>query len=139
MFSKIIYYIGIAACLLIIAACFMPWVHYTSINETFTGLNVKKFVTGNYYGRAGIIICLLSAVILIFMLLQKVWAKRVNLFLAAFLLAYSVRTYIIFTSALFEGEIEKKSGIYLMLFSSIVIMIATMFPSHSSSKEENKV
>jgi len=55
------------------------------------------------------------------------------------LLAYSVRTYIIFTSALFEGEIEKKSGIYLMLFSSIVIMIATMFPSHSSSKEENKV
>ena len=122
------HYTGIAACLLLIAACFIPWVHYNNINETFTGFHVTKFSTGNYYGRAGIIICVFTAIILLFTLISKVWAKRVNLFLSAVLFAYCIRTYIIFTSALFEGEVEKKTGIYLIIVLSFIILIASVFP-----------
>ncbi|CAN5769827.1 hypothetical protein BH11BAC4_BH11BAC4_06240 [soil metagenome] len=128
MFTKTIYPVGLIACLAIVGACFLPWVHYNNINETFTGFHVTKFATGNYYGRAGIIITTFAGIILLLMLLPKIWAKRVNLFLAALLFAYCIRTYIIFTSALFEGEVEKKIGIYLIILFSAVMLVAAAFP-----------
>ena len=129
------HYTGIAASLLLIATCFMPWVHYNNINETFTGFHVTKFSTGNYYGRAGLVICFFTALILLFILAPKVWAKRTNLFLSAILFAYCIRTYIIFTSALFEGEVEKKAGIYFIVVLSFLILIASVFPKIEDEKQ----
>jgi hypothetical protein len=62
------------------------------------------------------------------MLTPKRLAKRANLFLSALLFAYCIRTYIIFTSALFEGEVEKLAGIYMIVLLSTVIMLSTLFP-----------
>ncbi len=135
MFAKTIYPVGLVACIAIVGACFLPWVHYNNINETFTGFHVTKFATGNYYGRAGIIISIFAALILLLMLLPRIWAKRINLFLAALLFAYCIRTYIIFTSALFEGEVEKKGGIYLIILLSAVMLVATVFPKMGTDIE----
>ena len=129
------HYTGILACLLLIATCFMPWTHYNNINETFTGFHVTKFSTGNYYGRAGIVVCVFVAIILFFFLVPRVWAKRANLFLSAVLFAYCIRTYIIFTSALFEGEVEKKAGIYLIIILSCIILVSSVFPKIDEKKE----
>lgn len=128
MFSKISYYTGIIACIGIIVCCFIPWVHYNSINETFTGYHVTKFSTGNYYGKPGVVITIMGSIILIFMLVSKVWAKRVNLLLAALLFAYCIRTYILFTGALFEGEVEKMAGIYLIIVLSFLVLVGAVFP-----------
>src|SRR5882757_6186823 len=128
MFSKFIYYVGIVAAVTIIGCCFLPCVHYNSINTTFTGFNLTKFATGNYYGRAGVPITILSFVVLILMLLPQLWAKRTNLFMAALLFAYCIRTYIIFTSALFEGEVEKQVGIYMIVLLSFIMLLASLFP-----------
>ena len=128
MQTKIMHLAGIAACISIIAACFLPWVHYNNIHETFTGFHVIKFATGNYYGKAGIPITVFASVILLLMLIPKTFAKRANLFVSALLFAYCIRTYIIFTSALFEGEVEKFAGIYLIVGLSIVILVASLFP-----------
>jgi hypothetical protein len=128
MFPKVAYYTGLVACIAIIVCCFIPWVHYNSINETFTGYHVKKFSTGNYYGRPGIVITVLGVAILICMLWQRLWAKRINLLLAALLFAYCVRTYILFTGALFEGEVVKLAGIYLVPVLAILVLIGAVFP-----------
>ena len=128
MVVKIFHYTGIIACLALLAACFMPWVHYNNINETFTGFNVHRFTTGNYYGKAGIPITVLTVIILLCMFVKKIWAKRVNLFVAAVLVAYGIRTYIIFTSALFENEIVKKPGIHLVAILPFIILASTIFP-----------
>ncbi len=128
MFSKFSHIIGLTACAAIIGACFLPWCHYNNINETFTGFHVTRFSTGNYYGKAGKIITIFSLIIFLLMLIKKVWAKRINLFLAASLFAYTIRTYIIFTSALFEGEVDKKIGIYLIVLLSAIILITAAFP-----------
>jgi hypothetical protein len=128
MLPKYFHYTGILACIALIAACFMPWTHYNNINETFTGFHVTRFPTGNYYGRAGLIITVITIIILLLMLTPALWAKRVNLFLCALLLAYTVRTYIIFTSALFEGEVEKQAGIYLIVILSVILMASAVFP-----------
>jgi hypothetical protein len=128
MFLKISYYTGIIACMALVVNCFMPWVHYNNINETFTGYHVTRFVTGNYYGRAGIVITIMCSIIEVFMLIPRLWAKRLNLFFAALLFAYCIRTYIVFTSSLFEGEVEKYAGIYLIVILSFVILVSTVFP-----------
>jgi hypothetical protein len=128
MFTKVCHFIGIFSCIAIIVACFLPWTHYTSINETFTGFHVIRFSQVNYYGRAGIPVTVMASVILVLMLIPKVWAKRVNLFLAALLFAYCIRTYVIFTGSMFEGEVEKRAGIYLIFLLSLLILVTAVFP-----------
>ena len=130
------HWVGIISCIGIIATCFIPWVHYNNINETFTGFHVLRFTTGNYYGRAGVPVTVLAGTILLLILVPKTLAKRVNLFLAALLFAYTIRTYIIFTSALFEGEVEKYAGIYLIIILSFVILITTLFPKLNIEKSD---
>lgn len=117
------------------AVCFMPWVHYNSIDKTFSGYNVTKFATGVYYGKAGIIITGFCVVILILNLLKGTVAKNANLFLCALLVAYAFRTYILFTGSLFEGQVIKYSGIYLIVVLSIVLLVCALFPRTDSKSK----
>ncbi len=127
-YKKNLHYLAIFATIAIIATCFIPWVHYNSIDVTFNGYNVKKFATGVYYGRAGIIITVLAVVSLLFILMQSAVAKRANMFLCALLVAYTLRTYVIFTGSLFDGEVTKLAGIYLIVILSFVMVICSIFP-----------
>jgi len=136
MQNKFAHITGILASLGIIAACFMPWTYYHSIQQTFTGFNVVPFPTGNYYGKAGIPISIIAGLFLMLAFIPRIWAKRTNLFLAGILVAYTIRTYIIFTSALFEGEVEKFAGIYLVIILSIVMLITTFFPNVQAAKRD---
>ncbi len=126
MRTKIFRIAGASACVALIITCFIPWVHYNSVNLTFNGFNVKPFDTGNYYGKAGIPITFLTVLIFILMFINRIWAKRLNLFLGAFLVAYTIRTFIIFTSALFVDEVAKKPGIYLIVILPLIIMLGCL-------------
>lgn len=137
MFSRICYYLGILSCIGLIAACFMPWVHVNVINETITGFHAPVFPTKTTYGRAGIPLTFFASIILLLMLIPKLWAKRINLFVAALLLAYTIRVFILFTGQTFQGEIDVKAGIYVVLLSSIIIMIAAIFPYIKVNKSIN--
>lgn len=136
MLNKVAHITGILTCLGIIGACFMPWTYYQSIQQTFTGFNVVPFPTGNYYGKAGIPISVISSLILLLMFIPRIWAKRTNLFLAGVLVAYTIRTYIIFTSALFDGEVTKFIGIYLVIILSILLLITTLFPNVQTNRSD---
>jgi hypothetical protein len=127
-FKKILHYFSLLICVALIATCFIPWVHYNSINETFTGYNVKKFATGVYYGRAGLVITYFVAAIILLTLLPYIAAKRANMFVCALLVAYTLRTYVIFTGAMFDGEVEKLSGIYLIVLLSLILVVCSVFP-----------
>lgn len=128
--------IGLAACLLIIAVCFLPWTHYPAMNETFTGYYVKRFPGGIYYGRAGRIITIIAGLIFLLMWVPKMWAKKTNLFLAALLVAFSIRTYFLFTTAVIPGEVVKKAGIYLIIPLSVIILISSVFPKGGSKVQK---
>ena len=60
--------------------------------------------------------------------MPSIVAKRVNMFLCALLVAYMLRTYVIFTGSLFDGEVTKLAGIYLIVFLSFVMVICSVFP-----------
>jgi hypothetical protein len=124
MAIKILHWIGIAACVLLIVSCFLPWVHYADINQDFTGFYSYK----NEYGRPGKFFVLIGTVTLVFMILPKLWAKRANLFITALGVGYAIKTYILFTSCYNVYCPEKLTGIFLMLVTSVVMLIAAVFP-----------
>jgi hypothetical protein len=117
-----------------VVACFLPWVHINSIHETMNGFNPRPFATGNNYGKAGKFIVAITSIIFIGMVLPKIWAKRLNLFLSALLLAFVLRTYVIFTGSLFENEVIKKPGIYLIVISALLILFSSVFSKVNSGK-----
>ena len=124
MIVKYLHWLGIMACITLMASCFLPWVYYGDINQTFTGFYSYQ----NQYGRPGKLLVSLGAVVMIFMLLPKTWAKRANLFICALLVAYAVKTYILFSSCYNNYCPQKLFSLYLMLFSTVIMLLASVFP-----------
>ncbi len=124
MTLKILKWIGFAACVVLIIACFLPWTYHADINKTFTGFFSEK----NIYGKPGKFITFYAVVSAVFLLLQKVWAKRLHLFLAALTVGYAIKTYILFTSCYNAYCPDKKIGVYLMMICCVVILVAAVFP-----------
>ena len=124
MFVKILHWLGIAACLTLIISCFLPWTFHADVNEYFTGFYSYK----NYYGKPGKFLVFFGVIILVFMILPKVWAKRTNLFLSAFLVAYAISRLIAFGSCYNNYCPQKLFGLYLMVGSTVVMLVASVFP-----------
>lgn len=73
------------------------------------------------------------------MYLPKVWAKRSNMFVCALGVGYAVKTYVLFTSCYNTYCPEKKTGIFIMLTATLVMLVASVFPDlniHNKQKEE---
>jgi hypothetical protein len=132
MFPKILQRIGIIACVLLAVACFMPWSYYADIKETFTGF----YSFQNQYGKPGKFLCMTAIVAFTLMMLPKIWAKRTNLFICALGVGYAVKTYILFTSCYNAYCPEKKSGIYLMMIATLLMLVSSAFPDLKIKKEK---
>lgn len=125
-------WIGLIACISLFVACFAHWTYHEDLHKFFTGFYSEK----NAYGKPGIFLGFFAVLSIIFILLQKVWAKRLHLFLSALFSGYAIKTYILYTSCYNAYCPEKKFGIYLMLASTIIILIASIFPK-MTLKENN--
>ena len=130
---KYLHWIGLAACITLIISCFIPWTYYADLNKSFTGF----FSEHNEYGKPGMFLVPLTIIFFILMWVPKVWAKRSNLFLGAIIISYGIKSYVLFTSCYNAYCPEKQAGIFIMLLSTIVIMLAAIFP-HVELKEEKK-
>ncbi|CAN5685465.1 hypothetical protein BH11BAC3_BH11BAC3_17760 [soil metagenome] len=118
----------------------MPWAYYndasiTNLSErTFTGFYSYK----NNYGKPGKLLVLIALIVLTLMLLPKIWAKRSNLFVCALAVGYSIKSYILFSSCYNAYCPDKKAGLYLMLFTTIVMLVASAFPNLSLENKSIK-
>ncbi len=117
-------WIGLAAAVALIASCFIPWVFIESRNITVTGMDS----TGTNFGKPGYFHLLLTALFLVFTLLQKIWAKRTNLLITALNLGWAIRNYFMISACLGGDCPLKKTGIFLMVFSSILMMVSALLP-----------
>lgn len=124
MIVKYLHWLGLAACITLIVSCFLPWMYFADINQTFTGFYSYK----NQYGKPGKFLVIFSGLVFLFMLLPKIWAKRTNLFIAAITLAYAVKSYILFSSCYNNYCPQKLFGLYLMLGCTVVMLISSVFP-----------
>ncbi len=124
MLVKYLHWLGIAACITLIVSCFLPWVYYADINQSFTGFYSYQ----NQYGKPGKFLIFFAVIVLLFMILHNVWAKRSNLFISALLVAYAVKTFILFGSCYNNYCPQKLGGLYLMLGCTLLILLASIFP-----------
>lgn len=137
-FSAILYRIGLVACILLIISCFLPWMYYadphiaTEAQKTFTGFYTYQ----NQYGKPGKLLVLIGVIVLVLMLLPKIWAKRANLFITALGVGYSIKTYVLFTSCYNAYCPEKKIGLFIMMASMLVLLVAAVFPDLKLEKEK---
>ena len=132
MFPKILQKAGIIACIILLLSCFMPWAFYADIHETFTGF----YSFQNQYGKPGKFLSVMALIAFALMMLPKIWAKRTNLFVCALAVGYAIKTYILFTSCYNAYCPEKKAGIFIMLLSTIIMLISSAFPDLKINKQK---
>ncbi|MDQ2718734.1 MAG: hypothetical protein M3Z26_03060 [Bacteroidota bacterium] len=115
---------GLVACALLIISCFLPWAYYADLHKSFTGF----FSEQNIYGRPGKAFVFIAVCSAILIYLDKLWAKRTLIFLAAVNIGYLIKTYVLFTSCYSTICPLKEYGLYLLIFSSILLLVVTFFP-----------
>ncbi|HEY4111612.1 hypothetical protein [Puia sp.] len=116
---------GIAAVLLVVAACFMPWAYFPDLQKEFTGF----FSELNRYGRPGELFVAFGVVEIVFFLIPRLWAKRANIFVSAVSFAWGIKSYILYT-ACYRGTCpDRRIGIYLILVGTLLVLVASLLPN----------
>ena len=127
-------WVGLVAVILLVVSCFLPWVIIPSKNIIVSGVDS----TGTNFGKPGYTHFVLSFFFVIFHIVPKLWAKRVNLLIVALNIAWAIRNYFIITMCR-EGECpQKQIGLWLVMLASVLMLIAALFPD-IKLKEEKKV
>ena len=117
-------WIGIASVIILIIACFNPWVIIESRNITVSGVKAD----GTNFGIPGYLHFTFSIFFILFTLIPRVWAKRANLLVTGINLGWAIRNYFMI-SACSGGECPtKKIWLYLVGISSILMLVSALFP-----------
>lgn len=130
---QIIKWLGVAAAIALIVACYLPWVVVESKDLVISGVET----TGTNFGKPGYFHMFFAVLYLLFVLVNRLWSKRVNIFISSFNIAWAIRNFAII-SACSGGECpEKQAGLYMALISSLVMLVGVLFSGakESVSKE----
>lgn len=125
--------IGIVAVLAIIGICFLPWVTVElpqgllTLNGIHTKVIDKEGKLIGSFGRPIIPHAFFGGLLILFFSIQKVWAKRINIFIAFFHMGWAIREYILFSICRPECP-TVKPALYLLVFFSAVILIMSFLP-----------
>lgn len=118
--------IGIVAALALIAVCFMPWIEIPTLKIVLSGTN-GKVNDALTFGRQVVPHTVYCSLLILFFIVQKVWAKRFNLFLGFINFCWAIKNYIIFSMCRPECP-EIKPALYLLVFFAFIILLATFLP-----------
>ncbi len=116
--------IGITATVALMAVCFLPWSYIASKQITVSGF----IAAGTNYGKPALFNFGMCVFMLVFFAVPAVWSKRINVFIAALNLAWSVRNYLMLSSCMMGECPEKKAGLYILVFLSVVIQVMALLP-----------
>lgn len=117
-------WIGILAAIVLIISGFMNWTWYPDIHKYFTGFVSEN----NIYGKPGKIFIFFSSVAILFFAIPRIWAKRWNVFFCTLILAFAIRTFILYTSCYSGVCPVKQPGIWIMIVSAAVMILCALLP-----------
>jgi L-lactate permease len=104
----------------------MPWIYLPNLNLTLSGLHGRVNADGTF-GTQWKPHTFFCAIMIVFFLVEKVWAKRTNLFVAFFNLGWAIKNFIIFSMCRPECP-EVKPGLYLLVTFAVVVQVCTFLP-----------
>jgi hypothetical protein len=117
-------WIGLAAAVLLIVACFSPWVIIESRDITISGMDT----TGSKFGKPGYLHLLMVFFFLIFHFTPRLWAKRFNLLVVGINTAWFIRNFFLIAVCRGGECPERQSGLYMLLLATILMLVAALFP-----------
>lgn len=127
-------WIGTAAAIVSITACFFPWTFHPDLNKYFTGF----FSENNVYGKPGYVFIFLNALAIVFFAIPKLWAKRWNLFICGITVAYAVKSFIVY-SGCYRGICpDKQAGLWIMLGATLLMLLMSLFPDGTPGGNRKK-
>lgn len=115
---------ALLGCALLVISCFLPWAYYPDLNKVFTGFFSEK----NMYGKPGKVFIFFTVIYAVFVLVNKVWAKRVNVFIAAITIAFLIKTWVLYLSCYGGICPEKRYGIFLLTAGVIIMSVTAVMP-----------
>ena len=116
--------LGCIAVFLLTAVCYLPWSFITEKNIVITGMSAP----GTVYGKPGLMHLVLGFILLLLFIISKIWAKRINVFVAAINVAWSARNYIVLSTC-YMGECpEVKAGLFISIILCVFILIMSFLP-----------
>ena len=126
-------WIGLLASALLIASCFLPWVYIAGKNIVVSGIESS----GTNYGKPAYFNFVLAFFFILFSFVERVGAKRVNLFIVAINMAWAIRNFIMVTTCYGGDWPEKKIGLYLMIVASFCMLLGAFFPGIKLKEKQN--
>ncbi len=117
-------WIGIAIAIVVMVACYLPWVEIPTIQKIVTGMDNK----GTNFGKPAKLHLILSGIAIVLYLIPKIWAKRINIIICLLAVAWGVRNFLLYARCEMGTCPERAYGLYLLLFGSIVMLIMALFP-----------
>jgi hypothetical protein len=127
---KWIKWLSILAAIVLILSCFFPWVVIKSKGLTVTGVDVA----GLAYGHYGYFLIPLALIFIILQLVNKLWAKRLNLAVGALIITISFACIWIFRCEYGECP-EKQTAFYAMFGSSVIVLLGSLLPDIKLKKD----
>ena len=124
---------GLLAAVVLIISCFLPWLYINAINVTITGMET----TGTSYGKPGFLHIIFSVFFIAFTLIPRLWAKRSNILVVALNIAWAMRNFFILSTCQAGECPDRKTGIYLMLISSAIMLVSALFPDMKVTVKKN--
>ncbi|MFN5642776.1 MAG: hypothetical protein ACK4V4_04815 [Sphingobacteriales bacterium] len=118
-------WITLFAFILLVAACYMPWAFYPDLQKSFTGFFTEK----NIYGKPAKLLISFGVFSVVAQFLNFLFLKRTNMLFTALSMAYAVKTYLVYGACYHAICPEKQLGLFLMLFSVVLLMFTAVFPS----------
>jgi hypothetical protein len=124
-------WIAVMAAILLIVSCFTPWVVIESQHITVSGVDA----TGTTYGKPGYIHFILAVLYIIFTLIPRLWAKRINLPVVAVNAAWTIRNFLLIAVCRGGECPSRKIGLWMMLLASVIMLVAALFPDISKKQQ----
>jgi hypothetical protein len=131
-------YIGVAAAIALIIACFLPWVFIPSLKITLSGIDSKVSEQVNF-GRQIIAHSFFCLLMIAFYLLPYVSVKRANVLIGAIHFAWAIKNFYVFTTCRTGECPEKRFGIYAIVVLAFVMLVITFLPKLEVQNEETLI
>ena len=117
-------YIGIVFALCCIYVCYAPWVYIPTIQTVVTGMHAPN----TNFGHPGLLNIILSVIAIVMFSIPTIWAKRTNIFVTTFNVAWAFRSFLFVTHCELGECPEKKWGIYALMIISALILVMALLP-----------
>lgn len=113
---------SLAAAVILIVSCYQPWIIVLSKQIIISGVDAR----GTSFGKPGYFNLLLTSFYIVLTLVPRLWAKRVNIFIATINMAWLFRNYLLL-SRCEAGECpQKQSFFYIFILAGVCMFIGAL-------------